>query len=504
MVEDDAPEATRTNDDTTLPAERAKIAELITARVSHTRPQATRKSDETTLLAQERTRIVRLIAARAQERQDRYADLRSRCRSSAASELVFQVYRDISDWEQKNGKRIRRRRAKSGVPFVDALRRFVGDLLRARTGKTSTGRIYRSTGKSSFKDDPVKYDVFMRVLESLKALALVGHRKGQTRSIEIAFSPGNYSTIPGRAARFWPTPKLLKLAGEYGIRDDNVLDHFGSEPPRDPLVLRDHGTGRGRNKERGRVIKDYPRTPHTKRLEADVRELNEFLSRVVITGGRHEGYTRNFNLRSWKKGGRLSSAGQNSYQQLPEQRYKMTINGEPVVEIDIKASHLTIYHAKLGTPLDGASDPYLRAGVDRSIAKQWMIISFGNSRPATRWPAKTIEDYKKDTGKDLRKVAKASDVGRKMLTAFPALRKLENCSDIWADLQFIESEAVISTMLVLMHKHGVPSLSMHDGIIVPKSKAELAKRVLSQQYRHFVGVRPMLTVEPEIVRAEDL
>jgi hypothetical protein len=63
---------------------------------------------------------------------------------------------------------------------------------------------------------------------------------------------------------------------------------------------------------------------------------------------------------------------------------------------------------------------------------------------------------------------------------------------------------VLGTMLILMRSHGVPSLSMHDGIIVPRSKAELAKRVLSEQYRHFVGVTPMLTVEPEIVRAEDL
>ena len=46
----------------------------------------------------------------------------------------------------------------------------------------------------------------------------------------------------------------------------------------------------------------------------------------------------------------------------------MTINGEPVAEIDIKASFLTIYHAMVGEPLEGTSDPYARAKVDRSIA----------------------------------------------------------------------------------------------------------------------------------------
>jgi len=433
MLDDGAPEATRTNHDTTLPAERAKIAELITARVSDTRPQATRTSYETTLVAQERAKIVRLIAARAPEKQDRYADLRTSCRTRSAHELILRVQADIEQLEQTTGSRVRKRRAQSATKFMSALERFIGDLLRARAGKMATGRIYRATGKSSFKNDPIKYDMFMRVLQGLKALGFVGHRKGQTRSIEIAFSPGSYSTIPGRAARFWATPKLLKLAGEHGIHDDNVLDHFGSEPPTDPLVLRDYGTGRGRTKERGRVIKDYKRTPKTERLEADIRELNEFLSRVPVTGGRHEGYTRQFNLRAWNKGGRLYSSGPNHYQQMPEaERLKMTINGEPVAEIDIKASYLTIYHAKLRVPLDGSSDPYARAGVAR-VAKLWVLVSFGNSRPATRWPRDMVEKYNKETGKDLGKT-KARDVARKMLSAFPALRKLENYSNIWADL----------------------------------------------------------------------
>ena len=48
---------------------------------------------------------------------------------------------------------------------MDALMRFVGDLLRARAGTETTGRIYRPTGKGDFSDAPVRYDMFMRVLE---------------------------------------------------------------------------------------------------------------------------------------------------------------------------------------------------------------------------------------------------------------------------------------------------------------------------------------------------
>ncbi|HZC80418.1 MAG TPA: hypothetical protein VE222_01660, partial [Nitrospiraceae bacterium] len=275
---------------------------------------------------------------------------------------------------------------------------------------------------------------------------------------------------------------------------------FKPEPPHNPLVLRGHSTGIGRYKKPGPLIKNYERTETTKRLEADIRELNAFLAACEITGGEHHGYTRNFNNRSWKKGGRLYSVG-GGYQQMspPEKRLEMTINGEAVAEIDIKASHLTIYHAKLKCPLSRDSDPYERVGADRAVAKLWTVASFGNSTPATRWPPEMAQDYKKDTGKDLSKVAKAKDIGKKMLEAFPALRKLEKFKgkDIWGDLQFFEAEAVINTMLILMREHRIPSLSMHDGIVVPRSGVGWTKAILTQQYRKFVSVEPVLTVEPE-------
>src|SRR5262249_46611449 len=154
----------------------------------------------------------------------------------------------------------------------------------------------------------------------------------------------------------------------------------------------------------------------------DVKELNAFLARVKLTGGKHEGYLRIFNNHAWDKGGRLYSDGEGNYQQLPpEERLKMTINEQPVAEIDIKASHLTIYHAMVGEPLDGRSDPYARAGIERDVAKLWCTASFGNSAPKRKWSAEMVKQYQKRTGQDLRKVAKASEVAKAMLSAFPAL-----------------------------------------------------------------------------------
>jgi hypothetical protein len=444
-------------------------------------------------------RMITLVRAWARAKE-RYADLHSRAHTPAAHQLIARIHEELEELERQAQKRVRKRRAKSGAKFSDAIERFVGDLLRAKAGTTAPVRIFHAIGKTSFDREPVGYDVFMKVLEGLKARELVAHQKGRTRFRKTEFGPGEVVSVPraGHASRFWPTGKLLQLAEHYGINAGNVGEHFAPEPPRNPLVLRDYARGRGRNKERGPIMR-YAHTPQTEQLEADIRELNEFLARFELMGGEHSGYIRVFNNASWDKGGRLWSVGKNNYQQMSEaERVKMTVSGKPVAEIDITASQLTIYHAMVEEPLEGSSDPYVLAGIDRWIAKKWIVITFGQGTPAMEWPDETVEEYKEDhPGHDLRKVAKAAGVARRMLETFPALKKLGHNSELWADLQFREAEAVIRTMLILMRRHGTPSLSMHDGIIVPRSKVDLAKGILMREFHRVVGVEPTLTVEPE-------
>jgi hypothetical protein len=416
----------------------------------------------------EQTLSTTMHAEQPADRPDRYAALLSRPRTEAAQALVSQVFGEFAAWQYQTGKCVRKFRVKSGETYHDAIERFVGDLLRARGNSESSGRIYHAMGATTFDDVPVNYDVFKGMLTGLVGLGLVGFDKGRI----VYRKAGERTVLDRRATAFWATDRLVKLAEHFGAHMENIRDHFKPEPPHNPLVLRGPGERSGRKKIKGPIIK-YKHDKHTRKLEADIKELNTFLAGCEITGGEHEGYTRNFNNASWRKGGRLYSIG-GGYQQMspPEKCLEMTINGEAVAEIDIKASHLTIYHAKLKAPLSRDSDPYERLGPDnRTIAKLWTVASFGNSAPATKWPPEMAKDYKKDTGKDLAKVAKARAIKAMMLEAFPALRKLEQFrgKDIWGGLQYIEAEAVFNTMLILMREHGIPSLSMHDGIIVPQS-----------------------------------
>jgi hypothetical protein len=103
-------------------------------------------------------------------------------------------------------------------------------------------------------------------------------------------------------------------------------------------------------------------------------------------GGTHRGYRRIFNCGDqegfdWNKGGRLYSQGEDSYQRLhKDERLKMLIDGQPVVEIDVTASFLTILHARCARPLDLSRDPYARRRAVQIWRQYWA------SRPCvSRW-----------------------------------------------------------------------------------------------------------------------
>ena len=80
---------------------------------------------------------------------------------------------------------------------------------------------------------------------------------------------------------------------------------------------------------------------------------------------------------------------------------------------------------------------------------------------------------------------------------FPLLARWGDLQETWADLMWLESEAVIATMLELM-ENAVPSLPMHDSLLVPSSEAEMAREVLSGHYREICGVSPVLKLHQSI------
>jgi hypothetical protein len=180
-----------------------------------------------------------------------------------------------------------------------------------------------------------------------------------------------------------------------------------------------------------------------------------------------------------------------------EGRRRMTINGEAVVEIDIRASYLTIFLSMHGIQLDKTKDPYELPGMGvehRTAVKQWMVGTFGNSKPIRRWPPRMLDNNPELSHYRVRPITDA------IFAQYPALttwgQPLRGRILSWADLMFLESDVMFGAMLALMHIHDTPSLSVHDSLIVPASKAEIAEETITMSFHAKHRVEPLLKINP--------
>jgi hypothetical protein len=199
----------------------------------------------------------------------------------------------------------------------------------------------------------------------------------------------------------------------------------------------------------------------------------------------------------WNLGGRLYSQHfSESYQVLSaDRRAAMTINGEPVAEIDLRASYLTIFLSLHGIQLDTKDDPYRLDGLgtsDRFAVKAWMVATFGNTKPIRKWPPKMLQKSPELKNYRVATITKAA------LAKYPELRAwgqpLNGRVRSWADLMWLESAVMVQTMLDLIREFSVPSLSVHDSLIVPASKADIAAQRLARKFHGVTRVQPLLKI----------
>jgi hypothetical protein len=85
-------------------------------------------------------------------------------------------------------------------------------------------------------------------------------------------------------------------------------------------------------------------------------------------------------------------------------------------------------------------------------------------------------------------------IRQKAIEKFPVLKESGKRKGAWAELMYQESVAVVSTMLRLKREHQIPSLSVHDSLIVPISKREVAEKLLGDEYFRVTKARPKLEI----------
>ena len=416
------------------------------------------------------------------------ARLEATARSPEALALVDHVARRIEDLDQQR----RTQDAKAGLRRAAGA--FIGDLMRASRAADDRGWVYRPLRPHYYSGQPVGFRVFKGAMNGFTGLGLLEVFPARSTWETIPWTDGQAVKLrDGKATRFRATPRLIHLAADMGVELENLRHHFHRPLPDRLVTLKTASSWVAGEKYDGERL-DFADTPQVEAIRAEVGEINRFLEGVRIDGAHHDGFHRGFCKGdhpdfAWNKGGRLYSSGRGHYQQLSKaRRAEITLDGETVAEIDVRASYLTILHGITQTPMDLGGDPYDVSGISRDIAKRWMLVTMGQAKPVTRWPKGKTAGDPESTGSH----PSAAEVGKAMALRFPVLTELENRQVDWADLMFLESQAIIGAMRGLMAE-GVPALPVHDSIVVPSSKVGLASKVLAHAYETVAGITPTLT-----------
>jgi len=395
------------------------------------------------------------------------------------------------------------RKYRRGVDAREALLRavssFLGGLLSVDRGEW----IRHPTDRVAFTGGPVSYRNFAAVWGGMEKAGLI-ERKASHAHIATAF--GMPRVIQRYETRFRATRDLWTLADSHGV--DGARGHYGQaedvgRTEVDPIALRGFSEWvHGRGKVDGDPIEFDKTAQGLQRALTDVERLNAFWHDHTLTGGVHRGFTRIFHADGtsaedygWDMGGRLYSVGAENYQTMKEEdRAQMLIDDEPVVELDVQASNLTVFMGRTKDPLDvySGEDPYQTgplASFPRGAVKAYIAITFGRGEPPTRW------------GQEADAVAVSCPIGevaRAVHAVYPALANLKD-PRIWAKLMFTESQAVLRALLDLAGQ-GIPALPVHDSIIVPVSKQAEARDALRAGYYLESGAEPRIVVSSHRVR----
>lgn len=290
--------------------------------------------------------------------------------------------------------------------------------------------------------------------------------------------------------------KLADWATHWQLKSDQVLRTL---KPKAILELRSKAqriNGKKRDAEPMRIDHGLP---EVRKIVRDVAALNGFLVEQDVGGIAFPGLRRVFNDGDqpgfrWNKGGRYYSlAGGHSYESMGSdmRRALITLKGEAVDEVDLRASHLTLLHALMQRPFDQGDDAYTIPDLPRPVVKAWVSQAIGSSRPRpVRWSQRVQKDYEEERpGRWLSDEYVITDVGREVKARHPLLTDLDVCGYGPLDLMYHEAEILRLAMEDLMLTQGIPVLPMHDAIIAPRSALRKAEDALKRAFAvHVEGV----------------
>jgi hypothetical protein len=169
-----------------------------------------------------------------------------------------------------------------------------------------------------------------------------------------------------------------------------------------------------------------------------------------------------------------------------ERRRRIKLEGKRVGEVDMAASQLRILYVLINEPIpDGLTDDlYALPNVHREAVKMVATQTIGKeSANSIRWGRQAVKDYAKENGGASLEVDhpfKASLAAT--VAGHPILERLGTAGCPGAlELQYVESE-IVRRAMALLRSDGVPSLPVHDSLIVATDEMGRAEGALREAF----------------------
>ena len=379
------------------------------------------------------------------------------------------------------------------------------------------GYCYTPMRQRYFTAQPVSYRSFNHVQQTMVEDDLLTRNTGD-------FGSTPEGKAFREATRFYPTPKLIELVASGWPEKQQLLDKL-EDTQQQFLVFGKYcrPTRRGKKKHNAKAVpqSDLSRRPGYNYHHNRVLTLNNHYKHHHLQGIQFNGLKRIFNeikeipgeLSSVTlldeatyglfAGGRLYTIG-NSYQQLSaNERLKLKIDHSPVIEIDIKASHLSIalYVAMATTGgtyaqypqydfEHSSEDPYDIEGIPRDLVKACSTQLLSNKlKHNGQWGNRGKAVLEK-TGSDIRLNTVVNALKEKHPVLFEPKAQLPS----WEYLQRRESDVIMATLTHLLVEHDIPAYPVHDSILVRQEDEIFASKTLKEHFRAHLGFIPALKV----------
>lgn len=402
----------------------------------------------------------------------------------ALRKLVAEITAAIDQREQAAGTRTRKRRETDQRHHLTAVEVTVANLAHAVLMPPETGRLAILTGNGrngrTRYDNPALGKPFRTLLHRFDDHGLVQWRNSPQRRVASSLAPTESFAQAVRAAGI-TLADFGRQAGEEVVIASRK-EHLRVS---DGLVV-------------SRELVDYADTAETIAIRDGVSRLNAFLGEADIAfvddglgvvDPHSRSMARYFTIADddgaprFDRNGRLFGG---FWQNLRKDRRRgIRIEGEAVANLDFASMFPRLAYASVGAAApDG--DLYAIPGLEehRRAVKMAVNCLLMDDFHRSKWPKElTLADEGADASAILPAGWTVKRTKDAILQKHPALRP---CFGVGLGLTLMHRESeILVRVLEVMKARGMVALGLHDGLLLPRSRAEEGRRMMEVVSREF-------------------